>query len=90
MGVGLGLWWGAFAVYELVRLNREGGVPFHPGWWGFVFPLAAMTLAITAVGTALGSTLVELLGALGAVLLGVVWVIVGLRSIRLVQSARPR
>jgi len=90
MGVGLGLWWGAFAIYELVRLNREGGVPFHPGWWGFVFPVAAMTLAITAVGTALGSTFVEALGALGAVLLVVVWVLVGLRSIRLVQAARPR
>ncbi len=90
MGIGLGLWWAAFAGYELVRLRREGGVPFHPGWWGFVFPIAAMTMSLTGVGEALGSTFVEILGLVGAATLIAVWLMVAVRSLRLVRGAATR
>ena len=90
MLIGFGLWWAAFAVYELRRLRREGGVPFHPGWWGFVFPIAAMTLSLTGVGNTLDSTFVEALGAIGAVVLLIVWLMVAIRSLRLVRPAASR
>lgn len=90
MGVGLGLWWALFAGLELLRVRRNGGVPFHPGWWGFVFPVAAMTLSITAIGQVLDSTPVQVVGLIGAVILLIVWVLVAVRTIRLVAPARTR
>lgn len=90
MGIGLGLWWALFAGAEQIRLRREGGVPFHPGWWGYVFPIAAMTLAISGVGSALDSSAVAFVGALAALLLVVVWVTVALRTVGLVRSAGAR
>ena len=88
MGIGLGLWWALFAGYELLRLRREGGVPVHPGWWGYVFPVAAMTLAITGVGGALDSVAVEALGALATVVLLLVWITVAGRTVRMLRPTR--
>ena len=88
MGIGLGLWWALFAGFELRRLRRDGGVPFHPGWWGYVFPVAAMTLSISAVGTAMGAVAVEVLGAVATVVLLLVWGTVAVRTLRLVRGTR--
>lgn len=90
MGIGLGLWWAIFAGSEQVRLRRDGGVPFHPGWWGYVFPMAAMTLAIAGVGAAMDSTAVAVVGGLAAVVLVVVWLMVAVRTVRLVRSTGAR
>lgn len=90
MGVGLGLWWAVFAGLELLRMHRAGTVPFHPGWWGFVFPVAAMTLSITAVGQALDSAPIEAAGTVAAAILMAVWVLVAVRTIRLVAAGRTR
>lgn len=87
MGIGFGLWWAAFAGMEVVRLRRDGGIPFHPGWWGFVFPIAAMTLSIGAVGLALDSTVVQAAGAAAALVLMAVWVGVAVRTVSLVRRA---
>lgn len=87
MGVGFGLWWAAFALMELRRLRREGAIPFHPGWWGFVFPIAAMTLSIGAVGLTLESGVVEVAGSIAAVVLLAVWVMVAVRTVSLVRRA---
>ena len=54
MGIGFGLWWAVFAGLELRRIRAAGGPPVHPGWWGFVFPIGAMTLSIAAVGAVTG------------------------------------
>lgn len=88
MGIGLGLWWALFAGAEQWQLRREGGVPFHPGWWGYVFPVAAMTLSISGVGAALDSSAIAVAGAVASVLLVLIWVTVALRSVGLVRSAR--
>jgi tellurite resistance protein TehA-like permease len=90
MGIGLGLWWALFAGYEQWRLMREAGVPVHPGWWGYVFPLAAMTLSITAVGTAMDTTPVQVAGAVAAVILLGVWLTVAVRTAGLVRHASAR
>ena len=90
MGIGLGLWWALFAGYEQWRLMREAGVPVHPGWWGYVFPLAAMTLSITAVGAAMDTTPVQVAGAVAAVILLAVWLTVAVRTAGLVRHASAR
>lgn len=90
MGIGFGLWWAAFAGIELGRLRRAAPVPVHPGWWGFVFPIAAMTLSIAAVGSATSVAVVEALGLLATAFLTVVWAYVTGKTFRmLLPSRRP-
>lgn len=86
-GLGFGLWWATFATIDLLRARREG-IPFHPGWWGFVFPLAAMTLSMAAVGQVLSTTPVQVVSALGALITVGVWLLVATRTVRLVLG-RP-
>lgn len=90
MGIGLGLWWALFAGLETLRLRRDSGVPFHPGWWGYVFPVAAVTLAITGVGTAIDSTVILAAGAMGTVLVLMVWLMVAVRTVRLLRVSAAR
>ncbi|CAB4858988.1 MAG: hypothetical protein F2793_00535 [Actinobacteria bacterium] len=86
MGIGFGLWWAVFALLELMRLRRSGGLPFHIGWWSFVFPTAAMALSIGAVGDATGLLAVEALGAIAALVLACVWATVATRTILAVRE----
>ena len=73
-----------FAIGDLIRVRRSGGIPFHPGWWGFVFPIAAMQLSVTALGLTLDSTVVKAVGIIGFVILITVWLTVGVRTIAVV------
>jgi tellurite resistance protein TehA-like permease len=88
MGIGFGLWWSGFAGLELHRMRRAGGLPVHPGWWGFVFPVAAMALSITAVATATDVTSVKVLGLLSTLVLAALWGYVVVRTVRLFRR-RP-
>lgn len=80
MGIGLGLSWSLFALGDLLRVRRTGGVPFHPGWWGFVFPVAAMQLSLAALGVVLDSTVVQVAGLAGFAVLLLVWLLVAART----------
>jgi C4-dicarboxylate transporter/malic acid transport protein len=90
MGIGLGLWWAMFAAVDLARLRRLSPVPVHPGWWGFVFPVAAMTLSISGVGQALDVRGIEVVGALATVALLGVWALVAARTAGLVRPSVTR
>ena len=90
MGIGLGLWWALFAGLQLLRLRRAGGLPFPPGGWGYVFPIAAMALAISATGEALDALGIQVAGALATVLLIAVWLLVAVRTVRLVRVGATR
>lgn len=46
MSVGFGLWWAIFAGIDTRRAVKYGGIPFHLGWWGVVFPVVSMAIAI--------------------------------------------
>lgn len=85
-GLGFGLWWTVFATIDLLRARRDG-IPFHPGWWGFVFPLAAMTLSMAAVGQVVESTPVLVVSMTGAVITIGVWLVVAVRTVRLVRGS---
>lgn len=87
-GIGFGLWWALFAWIDLSRIRNNGGLPFHPGWWGFVFPLAAMALSITAVALATDSTPIKVFGALATAVVGAVWLLVAVRTTRAVLQHR--
>lgn len=89
MGIGFGLWWAAFAGLELRRIRSAGGPPVHPGWWGFVFPIGAMTLAIAAVGAATAIVIVQVLGAIATALLLAVWALVAARTMGMMRAPRP-
>ena len=82
MGIGLGLWWAGFATVELQRVRRAGRPPIHPGWWGFVFPVGAMTLSISAVAAAMDSVPVAVVGLAATGGLLVLWAFVAARTTR--------
>jgi C4-dicarboxylate transporter/malic acid transport protein len=88
MGIGFGLWWSAFAYLDLRRVRQAKALPYHPGWWGFVFPVAAMSLSITAVGAAFSLTWVLVLGAAVTLLLAAVWLLVATRTAKALTAAR--
>jgi tellurite resistance protein TehA-like permease len=87
MGVGFGLWWALFAAVEHRRLSSTA-IPFHPGWWGYVFPVAAMALSITGIGTATDLTAITALGMIATVGLVLLWVVVAARTLRLLARSR--
>jgi C4-dicarboxylate transporter/malic acid transport protein len=86
MGIGFGLWWAAFAALELQRVRRSGGLPKHPGWWGFVFPVAAMTLSIAAVGSATGIVAVDVFGLIATIALTLLWLYVSVTTYRMART----
>ena len=88
MGVGLGLWWTLYALGNLMRARRSGGVPFHPGWWGFVFPLAALQISVADLGALLDNGVIEALGLLCLAGLALLWCIVAYLSSAAVVGAR--
>jgi len=85
---GFGLWWLALVAALLVRYRRNDAIPFHLGWWAFVFPLGAYTVASLAIARTWHSPILE--GGAVLLYLGLVcaWVIVTARSIAGIRSGR--
>lgn len=86
MGLGFGLWWAGFAWMELRRLRKAGGPPRHPGWWGFVFPLAAMVLSLATIALIAEVTALQVIGAVATVGLLGVWGLVALRTAGMLRA----
>ncbi|MCB2176476.1 MAG: hypothetical protein KQH57_11755 [Actinomycetales bacterium] len=85
---GFGLWWLAIVVALLVRYLRTGPVPFHLGWWGFVFPLGAYTVATLTLARAWQVPAVDALGALLYLGLAAAWVVATARTIASMRSGQ--
>jgi tellurite resistance protein TehA-like permease len=85
---GFGLWWLALAVVLLVRYVRNGGVPFHSGWWAFVFPLGAYTAATVTLARSWQSPVLEATSLVLYLGLLAAWVIVGIRTAAGLRSGR--
>ncbi len=79
---GFGLWWLVLAAGLIIRYARTGGIPFHLGWWAFVFPLGAYAAATVNVARAWGSTTLETVGVVLYLLLVAVWATVMIRTLR--------
>lgn len=84
MGIGFGLWWALFASMDVTRARSHGGVPFHLGWWSFVFPTAAMAISITLVGQV--ADFPPFLGVVASVCAVGVWILVSIKTVQSVIS----
>ncbi|MGY2222893.1 TDT family transporter [Pseudomonas gingeri] len=78
---GFGLWWMLMAVLITLRYLRRG-IPFNLGWWGFTFPLGVYSLATLKLGSTLHLGFFSGFGLVLVVLLAVLWLIVGSRTLR--------
>ncbi|GJE79089.1 TDT family transporter [Methylorubrum thiocyanatum] len=78
---GYGAWWLLLSLAVTVRYVRAG-VPFNLGWWGYIFPLGVYCLATLRLGETTGAAGFAWLGALLVVLLGLVWVVVSVLTLR--------
>ncbi|WP_026234651.1 C4-dicarboxylate transporter [Calidithermus timidus] len=89
---GLGLWWLFYSLAllldTLLVACRRVQFQFSPGWWGFVFPLGAFTLATLALSRALDSVFLGGLAWVLLVLLGMFWLWVILFSMRVWSTLR--
>jgi len=85
---GFGLWWLAIVVALLVRYLRSGPVPFHLGWWGFVFPLGAFTVATLTLARAWSLPAVDAFGALLYLGLLTAWVVAATRTVASMRSGQ--
>lgn len=86
MSVGFGLWWAIFAGIDLRRAVKNGGIPFHLGWWGVVFPVVSMAIAINLLDLLFDSVVIVALIST-AVGLGV-WLFVATTTIVAVIADR--
>ena len=72
---GLGLWWMVMALL-ITQKYFKTGMPFNLGWWGFTFPLGVYTVTTLKLGSMLHMAFFDVAGALLALMLVVMWVIV--------------
>lgn len=86
LGLGLGLWWAAFAAWDLRRIRRNEPIAFQPGWWAFLFPPSAMVLSFQMLVLDFGRGHLVWLTMTCSVLLLALWAYVMTRSIRLVLA----
>lgn len=78
---GFGTWWALFAGRVLRDLAREpGGLPFHVGSWGFVFPTAAMAALTVELGRSWDVPAVSVVGTVWWVACVLVWVRVAVQT----------
>lgn len=47
---GFGIWIIGIIILISIHQIRQGGIPFSLGWWAFIFPLAAYTIASLKIG----------------------------------------
>jgi C4-dicarboxylate transporter/malic acid transport protein len=77
---GLGLWWMLMALLITARYLRAG-IPFNLGWWGFTFPLGVYALTTLKLADLLGLEFFRVFGCVLVVMLVVMWLIVGRRTV---------
>ena len=88
MGIGFGIWWAIFAGIDMRRAVKNGGIPFHLGWWGVVFPVVSMAVGINLLDQLLDSAVIV---PLIATTIGFgVWLFVSSRTIIAVIAERKR
>jgi len=85
---GFGLWWLAIAVALLVRYLRAGVLPFHLGWWAFVFPLGAYTVATLTLARAWQVGAVDALSGLLYLALAGFWGLVTAKTVAAMRTGQ--
>jgi len=79
---GFGTWWAMFAGRVLWSVSRsEGGLPFHLGSWGFVFPTAAMAALTVELARTWDSAPMAVAGAVGWAVALMIWARLGWQTV---------
>jgi C4-dicarboxylate transporter/malic acid transport protein len=88
---GFGAWWLLVASSLIGRYMKHGGIAYGVGWWGFTFPLGALTLATTSLGSGWSVPVIGDLALALLVALVVVWLVVAAATlVALVSGPRRR
>lgn len=83
---GFGIWIIGIIIIISIYQIRNGGIPFSMGWWAFIFPLAAYTIASQKVARLFLSPLTVGYSAFLTVLLILLWVYTFSNTVRGVLS----
>ena len=81
---GFGFWWLLVAMGVIAFAFRHKGVPFSLGYWAFVFPPAAFTIATLLVADATGLGMLTALAQAFAYALVLLWTIIFATTVRAV------
>jgi tellurite resistance protein TehA-like permease len=90
----LGIWlWGLSCWFFLVSvgslhkyLRPENSMPFQMTWWSFVFPNTALITATEALGIALQSEGLRIMGCVLAGILVIVWLVIFAYMIKAIRQ----
>ncbi|TGE33635.1 C4-dicarboxylate ABC transporter [Desulfosporosinus sp. Sb-LF] len=85
---GFGIWVVGIIGMICFYHSRREGIPFGLGWWAFIFPLAAYTIASQKIAAIFHSPLTYGYGAFLTILLILLWFYVFLKTVVGVVSGR--
>jgi C4-dicarboxylate transporter/malic acid transport protein len=86
LAFGFGAWWALFAAIDLARMRQAGVIAFHPGWWAFVFPPAALLLSLLGIEELFHSDHLKWLSAPLCLALLVLWGYLVVKSLARIRS----
>jgi tellurite resistance protein TehA-like permease len=79
---GFGLWWLLLSLLISLTAALRKGIPVTLGYWAFIFPPAAFTIATLVLGQATGLQLVQSTGRILGYLVFAGWFVVSLLTVR--------
>ena len=85
---GFGIWIIGLIMIISIYQIQNGGIPFSMGWWAFIFPLAAYTIASQKIAAIFLSPLTVLYASFLTILLIFLWVYTFSNTIRGVISGK--
>ena len=84
---GFGAWWALLAGRVLRRVSTtNGGLGFHPGSWGFVFPTAAMAALTVELGRSWSSSFLSVTGAVFWLVSLAIWARLAFQTVAAVRD----
>ncbi len=83
---GLGIWWLGVVILITLRAEKNRGIPYSPGWWGYVFPSGAFTALTLALARMLNSAFFEMVGGFFTLGLLFLWARVFWNTLKAIQS----
>jgi C4-dicarboxylate transporter/malic acid transport protein len=85
---GFGIWIVGIIMIISIYQIRNGGIPFSMGWWAFIFPLAAYTIASQKIARIFLSPLTVGYAAFLTILLILLWLYTFSNTVRRVLSGK--
>ncbi len=79
---GVGVWWIIMSsMHTFLHLSKRGdGLPFHMGWWSYVFPIGSFTSGTYALAHLTNSSFFTVVGFVQLLILWACFLIVSMRT----------